>query len=268
MFDTPLPEPALTEKDVVSAPPLAEMPGISHAFFTRRGGVSEGVYAGLNAGIGAGDQPEAVRENRARAMRFLGIPADRLAMPWQVHSAEAIVVDAPFEGERPKLDAVVTATPGLAVAVLTADCGPVLFADPKAGLVGAAHSGWKGALGDILEATVKAMESCGAHRADIRAVLGPAITRENYEVGVDLAETFAAADRRFTRFFSPGRTPDKRQFDLPGLILARLEAAGVEASFVGRCTYAEEDLFYSYRRMTHRGEADYGRQLSAIALKG
>ncbi|NDV85636.1 peptidoglycan editing factor PgeF [Aurantimonas aggregata] len=263
------PEPAvrLTDSDVVSAPELAAASAVRHGFFTRRGGVSGGIYQGLNVGFGSDDDRAAVAENRARAMAYMGLGDGDFVTPWQIHSPEVIVVDGPFEGERSKADGVVTRRPGLAIGVLTADCGPVLFADPRNGVVGAAHSGWRGALGGVLEATIAAMESAGAERGAITAVLGPTITQPNYEVGVAMMDEFLDGDASRERFFAPGRAADKRQFDLPGFIVARLLDSGVTASFVGVCTYAEPDRFFSFRRTTHRGEPDYGRQLSAIALR-
>lgn len=256
----------LRETDVVTAPAIAALGGVRHAFFTRAGGVSRDLYAGLNMGLGSRDDPAAVRTNRARAVEFLRVAGPDVVTPWQTHSAEAIVVTEPFAGDRPRADGVVTTTPGLAIGVLTADCGPILFADATAGVVGAAHAGWRGAIGGVLEATIAAMERCGSQRADIVAVLGPTITQKNYEVAADMLDAVLAHDPAAARFFAPGAMPDKRQFDLPGFIVARLEAAGVRAGFVGRCTYEEDDLFFSFRRTTHRGEADYGRQLAAIAL--
>nr|WP_245413486.1 peptidoglycan editing factor PgeF [Mangrovicella endophytica] len=243
------------------------MAGIRHAFFTRRGGVSSGIYAGLNAGLGSEDRRDDVRENRRRAAAYLGSTGSDVVTPWQIHSPDAVIVEAPFGPERPKVDAIVTATPGLPIGVVTADCGPVLFADEKAGVVGAAHAGWKGALGGVLESTIDAMERCGARRENIVAVLGPTITAANYEIGADREAVFVEADSSYGRFFSAGVSDDKRQLDLPAFIVARLEAAGVQASFVGRCTYAEEDRFFSFRRTTHRSEPDYGRQLAAIAIR-
>ncbi|MCQ0987687.1 peptidoglycan editing factor PgeF [Jiella marina] len=257
---------ALSDDEVIRAAELSHE-RISHAFFSRRGGVSEGLYAGLNVGVGSRDDPDRVTENRARALATLGLPADRLATPWQIHSAEAIVVDAPFSGERPKVDGIVSCTPGLAIGVVTADCGPVLFADRANGVVGAAHAGWRGALGGVLQATIDAMVGIGAERSSISAVLGPSITQPNYEVGLDMMTAFVEGDPERERFFAPGERPDKRQFDLPGFIVSVLEEAGVSASFVGRCTYGEAETFYSFRRTTHRGEPDYGRQLAAIALR-
>ncbi|RIY02092.1 peptidoglycan editing factor PgeF [Aureimonas flava] len=256
----------LRDGDTVQDPGLRRDERVAHAFFTRVGGVSTGLYRGLNAGIGSHDAPEAVHENRRRAVHFLGLEGARLATPWQTHSPDAVVATDPFGGERPKADAVVTATRGLAVGVVTADCGPILFADAEAGVVAAAHAGWRGAVGGVLERTVETMENLGAERGRIQAVLGPCITQPNYEVGADMAETFLREDARNARFFAPGAAPDKRLFDLPAFILARLERLGLAARFVGRCTYGEEDAFFSFRRTTHRGEPDYGRQLSAIAL--
>ena len=228
--------------------------------------MSTGLYAGLNMGIGSSDDPAAVRENRSKAARYLGLPDRDITTPWQVHSAEAVIVTEPFAAERPRADGIVTKTPGLAIGVVTADCGPILFADGRAGVIGAAHAGWRGAAGGVIEATIAAMERCGAHRDDIVAVLGPTITQVNYEVGTDMRDAVLKETPDAGRFFAPGIADDKTQFDLPGFILARFAAAGVAGSFVGRCTYGEEDLFFSFRRATHRGEADYGRQLAAIAI--
>ena len=255
----------LRDSDVVTAPSLAAS-GIRHAFFTRRGGVSTDIYAGLNMGIGSKDDPEAVHENRARAAHFLGLTGPDLVTPWQVHSATAVIVTEPFAGDRAQADAIVTKTPGIAIGVVTADCGPILFSDAVAGVVGAAHAGWRGASGGVLEATIAAMEECGATRTNITAVLGPTITQPSYEVGAEMKAAVLADNPEAGRFFAAGAGAEKWQFDLPGFIVAKLETAGVRASFVGHCTYAEEDLFFSFRRTTHRGEADYGRQLAAIAI--
>ncbi len=261
--------PPLAASDVVRAPSLAALTGVAHAFFTRAGGVSGGLYRGLNAGVGSHDQPDAVAENRRRAAGFLGVDAADLVTPWQVHSADAVLVDAPFPGERPRADAVVTARRGLAVGVVTADCGPVLFADAENGVVGAAHAGWGGAVKGVLEATVEAMEQAGARRGAIRAVLGPSISGTNYEVGDDRrAEILALTSADAARFFTPGQRPGKWQFDLPAYTLDRLALLGLaDVTGTGRCTYADPDRFFSFRRTTHRGEPDYGRQLSAIALR-
>ncbi|MDY8110090.1 peptidoglycan editing factor PgeF [Fulvimarina sp. 2208YS6-2-32] len=256
----------LNNHDVVTSKAFGA--GLVHGFFTRRGGVSEGLYASLNAGLGSHDERLAVVENRARAMAFMGIEPERLATPWQTHSADAVTVDRPFGEDRPKADAVVTATPGLAVGVVTADCGPILFADAEAGVVAAAHAGWKGATGGVIEATVEAMERLGARPSRITAVLGPSISQTHYEVGAGrLDEAVAAAGEAVVKFFAKGRAPDKFQFDLPGLILGRLRKAGVEATSVDICTYGDP-RFFSFRRTTHESEPDYGRQLSAIAVKG
>lgn len=241
--------------------------GIRHGFFSRRGGVSEGLYAGLNAGVGSDDDRAAVTENRRRIAAWLGTSADRLVTLHQVHSPDAIVVREPFAGERPKADAMVTDRPGLALGVLAADCGPVLFADAEAGVVGAAHAGWKGAFTGVLEATIEAMEALGADRGRIAAVLGPSISAANYEVGPEFVQRFVAADGANAPYFTPSPKPGHAMFDLNAYTVDRLLAAGVAAEAVGLCTYADEGQFYSYRRATHRQEPDYGRQISAIMLE-
>jgi YfiH family protein len=245
---------------------FSERPSIRHGFFTRAGGVSEGIYASLNIGTGSADMADRVTENRARVAACIGVPADRLLTAYQIHSADAVIVDGPFDGDRPKADAVVTNRPGLAVAVSTADCGPVLFAEPHAGVVAAAHAGWKGALTGILENTVLAMERLGARRERVTAVLGPSISQANYEVGPEFVQRFVDEAKDNARWFAPSTRPGHALFDLNGFTLARLEAAGIAATCLQRCTYAEDDLFFSYRRTTHRGEPDYGRQISAIVL--
>ncbi len=252
----------------IEAPELSAQAGIRHAFFTRAGGISEGVYASLNGGLGSNDDPDRVAANRETMCARLGLPPDRLVSLFQVHSAEVVTVEAPFPtAERPRADAMVTRVPGLALGIATADCGPILFADPEARVVGAAHAGWKGALAGVIEATVAAMEALGARRARIVAVLGPTIAPESYEVGRDFVARFRAEAPGMERFLTAGARPDHAQFDLPGFILARLGEAGVgEAATLGLCTYADPDRFYSYRRATHRGEPDYGRLISAIAL--
>lgn len=240
--------------------------GVAHGFFTRHGGVSEGLYRGLNAGLGSDDRRDHVAENRRLIAATLGVAPDRLTGVHQIHSADAIVVDRPIAGDRPKADAIVTAAPGLAVSVLTADCGPVLFADGQAGVVAAAHAGWKGALTGILESTIATMESLGASRDRIVATLGPTISQANYEVGPEFVERFAAVDADNATWFSPSSNPGRSQFDLTGYIVHRLRDAGVNASALDECTYADEERFFSYRRTTHRNEPDYGRQMSAIKL--
>ena len=260
----------MTERTLLSPiiSPALNDNGIVHGFFTRHGGVSSGIYQGLNVGIGSSDERTLVEENRRRAALHLGAEPARLINPWQVHSPDAVIVSAPFEAERPKADGIVTATQGLAIAVVTADCGPILFSDAKAGVIGAAHAGWKGAIGGVLENTIAAMERLGAGRADIKAVLGPSISQENYEVGPEFVASFLNTGKDNARWFAPSKKAGHSMFDLWGYTLSRLEAAGVEASCVNRCTYADETSFYSYRRTTHRQEPDYGRQLSAIMIKG
>lgn len=252
----------------IQAPELSSHPVIRHAFFTRVGGVSEGLYASLNGGLGSGDRPEAVAENRSRMCAALGVPADRLVSLYQVHSADVVTVEAPFPpNDRPKADAMVTRVPGLALGIATADCGPILFADPDNRVIGAAHAGWKGALTGVIGATVAAMERLGAERSSIVAVLGPTISQVNYEVGPDFIARFTAEAPGMEGFLGAGEKPGHAQFDLPGFILARLNEAGIgEAAALNRCTYAEPDRFYSFRRTTHRREPDYGRLISAIAL--
>lgn len=252
----------------IEAPELAAQPGIRHAFFTREGGVSEGLYGSLNGGLGSNDEPERVARNRARMCGVLRLPPENLVSLYQIHSAEAVVVEAPIPAaERPKADAMVTRVPGLALGIATADCGPILFADPRARVVGAAHAGWKGALGGVVEATVAAMERLGATRSGIVAVLGPTIAQPSYEVGEDFLARFRAEVSEADRFLAAGARPGHAQFDLPGFVLWRLEQAGIgEAVSLGLCTYADPGRFYSYRRSTHRSEPDYGRLISAVAL--
>lgn len=240
--------------------------GVRHGFFTRKGGASSGLYAGLNCGRGSKDQQDVVATNRARVADAMGVPPDRLAGVNQVHSADVVVITDPDRinaADQPDADALVAALPGVALSVLTADCQPVLFADAQAGVIGAAHAGWKGALSGVLEATVDAMRDLGA--TQIRAVIGPSISQRSYEVGWDFMENFTAEDPEYQRFFSNGPN-DKPMFDLPGFGLSRLRAAGVEAAWIGHCTYSDPERFFSYRRTTHQNEPDYGRLISAIAL--
>jgi YfiH family protein len=251
----------------IEDPQLAALPGIRHGFFTRAGGVSAGLYASLNCGIGSKDDRANVLENRRRVAAALGASADRLATPYQVHGDVAVVVDKVWEtGQGPKADAVVTNKRGIAVGIGTADCGPILFADSTAHVVAAAHAGWRGALGGILESTIRTMEELGATRQRIVAVIGPMISQRNYEVGEELMETFVKASPANSAFFLPATRPGHAFFDLPGYINARLRQAGVLSADLGLCTYGDEERFFSYRRATHRGEADYGRLLSAIVL--
>jgi polyphenol oxidase len=241
--------------------------GIRHGYFTRIGGVSEGIYQGLNIGTGSRDDPEKVRENRRRVARWMGVEPQLLLTAYQIHSPDVLVVRGAFEGERPKADALVTDTPGVALGISTADCGPVLFADAEARVIGAAHAGWKGALSGVLENTVAAMERLGARSERIIAVLGPSIGPDNYEVGPEFVERFVADDQRNAAYFTPSPAPGHAMFDLNQFTVDRLERTGVRAQKLDRCTYAEEALFFSYRRTTHRKEPDYGRQISAIVLE-
>jgi polyphenol oxidase len=251
----------------VVVPALAALPGIRHAFFTREGGVSEGLYASLNGGQGSSDDPAHVAENRRRMAAHLHVEPARLLSVWQVHSPDCVAVSGPWTSDRPKADALVTATPGLALAIATADCGPILFADAEARVIGAAHAGWKGAFGGVLESTLTAMEGLGAKRARMQVVLGPMLSQANYEVTPEFVARFTEAEAANARFFVPGK-PGHAQFDLPAFIRARLEQAGVgHIHDTGLCTYADEARFYSYRRTTHRQEPDYGRLMSCIALE-
>jgi polyphenol oxidase len=253
---------------MIQASSLQGLRGIRHAFFTREGGVSEGIYASLNAGTGSSDAPERVAENRARMAAALGVGPDRLLTAYQIHSPDVVVAEAPWPADqRPRADAVVTRTPGLAVGVSTADCGPVLLADAQAGVIGAAHAGWRGAFGGVIEATIAAMERLGADRARLVVALGPMIRQPNYEVGGDMIEALLKADPDNTRFFVPAARERHSMFDLPGYIAHRLRRAGVDrVEDVGHCTYADEARFFSYRRTTHRREPDYGRHVNAIVL--
>jgi len=236
-----------------------------HGFFTRQGGASSGIFQGLNCGPGSSDQREAVAMNRERVAICLGVAPEALLTLHQVHSADVVTVTAAGPVSA-RADAMVTATPGIAVGVLTADCQPVLFADPVARVVGAAHAGWRGALAGVLESTLDAMEALGAHRADIAAVIGPTISQRAYEVGPEFMDAFLAEDPGYDRFFAGG-TGDRVMFDLPGFGLHRLRAAGVgHAEWTGHCTYSDPERFFSYRRSVHRGEADYGRLISAIRV--
>lgn len=247
--------------------PLLERAGVRHGFFTRAGGVSTGLYEGLNTGVGSNDDPAAVAENRRRVAEWFGRDADDLAACFQIHSAVCRVAEAGWRGDRPEGDAVVSASPGVVCGVLTADCAPVLFADAEAGVVGAAHAGWKGALGGIIHSTVAAMQALGADPRRIVAVVGPTIAQASYEVGADYQERFEHHDAGSSRFFAPGEAPDKRLFDLPGFVLWRLEQAGVsEAAWTGHDTREDAARFYSNRRAYLNGEADFGRMMSAISL--
>lgn len=252
----------------IEAPSLKALSGIRHAFFTRQGGVSTGLYASLNGGMGSNDDPAAVAQNRARMAQEIGIAPEALLALWQVHSADPVLATQPWTREdAPKADAIVTTTAGLGAAVAVADCGPILFADPDARVVAAAHSGWKGAVSGIIGATVALMEQQGAKRGNIRAVIGPLIRQPSYEVGEDFVARLLAEDKGFARFFAPADRAHHALFDLPGFIRLRLEQAGVGfIEDLGLDTYADEARFFSYRRTTHRKEADYGRLIAAITL--
>jgi len=253
---------------ILQAVSITALPGIRHGFFTRAGGVSQGVYESLNAGLGSQDRPEYVAENRARMAAALAVAPDHLLTAYQIHSPDVVVAERPWtHEERPRADAIVTRARGLAIGVSTADCGPVLLAEPAARIVGAAHAGWRGALSGVLEATIAAIEQLGGNRARIVAALGPMIRQANYEVGADLIVRFQAADPGSERFFAPASRDGRALFDLAGYIAARLHSTGIAGvEDIGLCTYADPGRFFSYRRTTHRGEPDYGRQVNAIAL--
>ncbi|WP_170547956.1 peptidoglycan editing factor PgeF [Ruegeria atlantica] len=239
---------------------------VRHGFFSRRGGASSGIFSGLNCGYGSSDQTEAVTVNRKRVAQAMDVTPEALVGIHQVHSPTVLTVDAPIKGDKPKADAVVTATPDLALTILTADCQPVLFADSDANVIGAAHAGWRGALDGVLEATLDAMEALGAKRENIVAVIGPSISQAAYEVGPEFLDEFVADSPKNLQFFANG-TGDRLQFDLPAFGLHRLRQAGVgQAEWTRHCTYSDPDRFYSYRRSTHAKEADYGRLISAIKL--
>lgn len=240
--------------------------GVRHGFFTRAGGASSGIFEGLNCGPGSSDQAEVVAINRGRVAGAMGLAPEALTTVHQVHSGDAIAVSGPLSAPLPRVDALVTATPGLGLAILTADCQPVLLADRQAGVVGAAHAGWKGLLAGVLEATVDAMRNLGADPARIRAAIGPTISQRAYEVGPEILDAFTVDDPDAARFFAQG-TGDRLMFDLPGAGLARLRAAGIEqAEWIRHCTYSDPARFYSYRRSVHSGAADYGRLISVIRL--
>lgn len=253
---------------MISLSALNEVNRIRHAFFTREGGVSQGIYASLNCGPGSKDAPEAVAENRARALAMMDLPVDALVTVHQTHSAEVVEVTAPWaEGARPAADAMVTTTPGLALGILTADCAPVLLTDRRVGVIGAAHAGWKGAVGGVLENTLDKMVALGAKRKHIVAAIGPCIGQRSYEVGADFQAPFLTEDAMNKDFFAP-LPSGKFLFDLPGYVSRKLSRLGVEdVTRVPADTCRDEARFFSYRRATLRGEADYGRQLSVIVLE-
>lgn len=248
--------------EIITSDHLAPM---RHGFFTRRGGASSGVFAGLNCGTGSSDQAEMVAINRDRAALAMDVPPEHVASVHQVHSADVVSVCAPMTGPRPKADALVTNVPGLALSILTADCQPVLFADLENKVVGAAHAGWRGAKDGVLEHTVDAMVALGAQRDAIRVTIGPSISQRAYEVGPEFLDMFLSEDPDNSRFFSGGKD-DRAHFDLPSYGLHRLRSVGVSAEWTRHCTYSEPDRFFSYRRSTHMGEADYGRLISMIRI--
>lgn len=260
----------MTAPRPIEAEPLALLSGIRHGFFTREGGVSEGIYASLNCGHGSNDATAAVTENRRRVAGALGVDtgSDAVLTVHQIHSAAAVVADGPIpRGMLPKADAVVTRTPGLVVGALAADCAPVLLADAYARVVAAAHAGWRGALAGVTDSAVAAMEGLGADRRRIVAVVGPCIGPAAYEVGPEFEASFVECDPGYRRFFSRPVTGGRAHFDLPGYVVHRLEAAGIgTVASAAHCTYESESRFFSFRRTTHRGEADYGRHISAIVV--
>lgn len=254
----------MAEPVEVNRAPVLE--GLPHGFLGRRGGVSTGVVAGLNVGLGTGDEADAVSENRRRAVAAVA-PGARLATVYQVHSADCVIVTEPWpDAERPQADALVTDRPGLLLGVVTADCAPVLLADPVARVVGAAHAGWKGAVGGVTDAAIAAMEALGAERGRIVAAIGPCIAQPSYEVDAGFRERFMAGSADNARHFAPGQ-PGHYQFDLEGYVAGRLRSAGIGAiEPLGLDTYPASDRFFSFRRATHRAEPDYGRQISLIGL--
>lgn len=255
---------------MLQAPSLGRLKRIRHGFFTREGGISDGLYTSLNGGIGSKDDPSRVAENRARMARALDVQPECFVGCYQIHSSEVVVAERPWDhADRPKADAIVTKVPGLAIGVSTADCGPLLFADEQAGVIGAAHAGWRGAFTGVIEATIAAMEQLGAHRSRISAALGPLIRQNNYEVGQGFVDEFLGADKGHARFFRGGSRPGHAMFDLPAFVAERVLQSGIGAfEDMQLCTYADEQRFYSYRRSVHRSEPDYGRHINAIVLKG
>jgi YfiH family protein len=252
---------------MLGSPLLSAIPGLRHAFFTCEGGVSDGIYQSLNGGTGSNDDAAKVAENRRRMAERMGVTPDRLLTLYQTHSPDVVVADAPWDGARPRADAIVTRTEGLAIGVTAADCGPILLVDPSARVIGTAHAGWKGALTGILESTIDAMEKLGADRGGIVAAIGPLIRQYSYEVGPEFVERFLETEAEYARFFLPGERDGHSMFDLATFIRMRLENAGVlMIDDLGVDTYSDE-RFFSYRRSVHRKEADYGRHVHCIALE-
>lgn len=254
---------------MIQSDALSAFPNITHGFFTREGGISSGIYEGRNCGLGSDDLRSKVIENRGRTADDLGVPRDHLLTVYQVHSPNVIVADKPWAADAaPEGDALVTATRGLALGILTADCTPILFADPEAGVIGAAHAGWKGAIGGVLEATLDAMTSLGAKPAQISCSVGPTISQANYEVGPEFQKQFVAEAPDNNIYFIPSARENHFQFDLSRFVADRLDRLGINSiDNINLCTYADATRFFSYRRTTHAGESDYGRQISSIALR-
>jgi YfiH family protein len=247
---------------------LAAVPGVRHAFFTRRGGVSKGIYHSLNLGRGSRDERADIAENRRRAADVFGVGPGELNTCHQVHSARVLTIDRSLDEARPRADGLITARAGVLCGVLAADCAPILIADGEAGVIAAVHAGWQGALAGVVESAVAAMAELGASPSRMVAAVGPCIAQASYEVGLEFLQRFEAGVPGAGRFFTPGNASGKRQFDLPGFVLARLREAGVtRREWIGRDTYAEEPAFFSNRRAFKRGEGDYGRLLSAIMLE-
>jgi YfiH family protein len=254
------------DKMMLQAPSLGSIDGVRHGFFTRLGGVSDGIYASLNCGPGSHDGKDNVAQNRALVAELLEVGPDRLLTVYQKHGSDAVVADKPWKTP-PEADAIVTSKPGLAIGILTADCAPVLFCDARAGVIGAAHAGWRGALAGIVEETVKAMEKLGAKPERIVAVIGPAISQEAYEVGAEFMDQFIVQEPDGSTFFITDEGTGEPHFDLAGYVGEQLARAGVSAvAELGLCTYCDETRLFSYRRSQHHGEDDYGRQISAIVL--
>jgi YfiH family protein len=253
---------------MLESPLLSAVPGVRHAFFTREGGVSGGIYGSLNGGVGSSDDPARVEENRRRMAERLGVTPDRFLSVWQTHSPDVVITTGPWQGEeRPKADAIVTRTEGIAIGATAADCGPVLFVDPEARVIGAAHAGWKGALSGVLESTIAAMERLGAERGRLVAAIGPLIRQSSYEVGGEFVERFIEVDAEHALFFIPSVRAGHSMFDLAGFIRMRLEKSGVLLiDDTGADTYSDE-RFFSYRRSVHRREPDYGRHVHSIVLE-
>ena len=263
----PVPTYAMTNTKT-NANLLDKLPGISQRFFGRVGGISKGLYAGLNCGFGSGDEQADIEQNRAFVAKTIGTDPARLITAYQHHSADVIVANSPWRSaDAPKADGIVTSEPNLAIGILTADCAPVLLADPQARIVGAAHAGWQGAIGGIVENTVWQMERLGAKRRHIHAVVGPCISRDAYEVGPEFEKKFRTEHVENTQFFTHPAPGARARFDLSAYVESRLKKAGItNFSTLGHCTYERESLYYSYRRSVHKGESDYGRQISAIML--